>query len=88
MGLVVFDYLCTECKHIFEVFVERSEKEDAQPCPECSSDAFAKPAVPHLDYQELAMDDANTTSVDRWEKDRYRRMAREAKLIKEHGSIK
>jgi len=69
--LILFDYHCTSCSHVFEVLAEYEDKQPKN-CPECDGAGGRIISGTHLDPM-MAMDGAFTTAVDKWAKKQKQR---------------
>lgn len=68
--LILFDFECTQCAHVFEDLV-KSDVVHIQ-CPKCDNLANRTISGTRLDPM-MAMDGAFTTAVDKWAKKQAQR---------------
>ncbi len=83
--LVVRDYECSKCKHIFELFTKKTAKQKEK-CPKCEGTSKALVSAPNLDFTNMAMSDGCESALRRWELARVQKMKEETKNLAEHGT--
>lgn len=67
MGVLIFDFECTECGNVTEAFVQSGTT--SRQCPECGAVAKRKIPTPHFAYMKMGVDPHGCpTAAEKWAK--------------------
>lgn len=88
---VLADYRCPACSAVSEHKVNQDEAATL-PCPECGHSGLTRligavrVMFSHMASDGSASSDALTSSIDRWQRDRERKMKTELRNLERHGT--
>lgn len=82
--LILFDFKCTKCEHIFEELTAPGDYWCK--CPKCGSNAQRQLSTPTIDYKAFALSSgATATSIDKFDRVHRQRKAIEQRNWENHG---
>lgn len=82
--LILFDFRCTKCEHVFEELVKPGEYWTQ--CPRCGSNAQRQMSTPRIDRTRIALtNNASPESIAHFERIHKQRTEKENRTFKEHG---
>jgi putative FmdB family regulatory protein len=83
MSLMSFEFMCSECKHIFDDLVQSSEK--TLPCPVCKSTANRILSPPRFDIRMGVDAVGNPTMGAKWARQHEQARKVEEKRARDNG---